>query len=269
MIGDDHVKKLTHYQFIALLAAIVFLLVACGGADDSAAPPADQPLEQPAVEATNTPIPPPAAQPEESYPADADAPAGGEQAAGPRTFVVIPGQSTASYLVDEEFLEDALGKLGINAGEVDVVGTTDSVNGQIVLDLGNSAAPLGETSFSADLSLLKTDQDRRDRWIQENGPRFSLSPQAAFRATSIEGLPDSYTEGNTVQFQLAGDLTIRDVTQPVVFDVVAAINNGSLVGTAETRLLMSNFGIEPPSFARTLSVADEFGIRVNIVAQEQ
>jgi polyisoprenoid-binding protein YceI len=250
----------------AALLIVLLVLSGCGGqapAESLAtktplAPPQEAaPAAYPPAETVNAPLP-------EAYPAAENALSAG----GPRTFVIDSQASSATYLADEEFFEDALSKLGINAGLNAVEGTTENVSGQIVVNLDGAVAVLGETKITADLSALHTDQDRRDNWIQEDGPRFRIFPEATFTATGADGLPDSYVEGQEVSFQLHGDLKVRDVTLPVTFDVTAAVAGGTLTGTAETRLLMSDLGIEPPSFARTLTVQDEIGIRVNIVARE-
>ncbi len=289
------------FATFSLTALLLMLLAACGGAPaaDPGDPaptktqmPLEEVLQEPAAtaaaavdaaadagDAAAYPAPPAVQEaPPASYPAPAaDAPAesypGQEPAApgGMRTFVIQPEASSASYLVDEEFLEDALGKLGIVAGDVDVVGTTPGVTGQIEINLADLAAPLGETVINADLGGLTTDQSSRDRWLQENGggPQFAADPLATFVATGLSGVPAAYTEGEEVTFQINGELTVRGATIPLVFEATAVINGDTLTGTAEQRLRMSDLGITPPNFARTLSVADEFGIRVQITAVEQ
>ncbi|MFM7173805.1 MAG: YceI family protein [Caldilinea sp.] len=236
---------------ILVAGALSTLLVACAG--QSAAPAAEAPAaEAPAAEA----------------PADSPAAAAPGETAGMRTFVVVPAESSAAYLVDEEFLGGALDKLGIPAGLVDVVGKTQAIEGQLQLNLSDLAAPLGENTFTVQLNTLTTDQSNRDNWIRRNGPRLNDFPLATFRATAISGAPASYTEGETVRFQMSGDLTLREITQQVTFEVSASLQGGTLTGTATTRLLMSSFGITPPNFANTLTVADEFGIEVQITARE-
>jgi polyisoprenoid-binding protein YceI len=188
-------------------------------------------------------------------------------ASGLNTYVIIPAESRASYLVDEEFLEDALSKLGIEAGRQDVVGSTQSVEGQLQFD--PETFTLGENVFSVDMTSLESDQERRDNWIRENGPNFSQFPAATFTATNLSGLPDSYEEGTEVQFQVEGELTVRGVTLPVTFDAQAKLDEDVISGVLVTRRLMSDFGIDPPSFARTLTVADEFGIQVEFTAVKQ
>lgn len=186
-----------------------------------------------------------------------------------RTFVVIPEESRAAYIVDEEFFSAALTKLGIQPGKVKVTGSTQAIEGYIQLNLNNLEAPLGENRFIVQINTLTTDRNDRDQWIREKGPRFNDYPQAIFVATAITEAPSTYRAGEEVTFKLSGDLTIRQITKPVTFDVTASISGDTLRGVATTRLRMSDFGIEPPNFANTLSVADEFSLEIQITAREQ
>ena len=236
-------------NLVAVLG-LALLLAACGG--QSAA------TEAPAADA-------PAAT---TAPAES-AVASGAPVSGQRTFVIDPTGSKASYLVDEEFFAGALAKLGIAAGLADVIGSTQEIEGRLTLNLDDLSAPLGENSFTVKMNTFTTDQNDRDKWIRENGPRFNDYPLATFTATGIAGAPATYNEGEEVSFQLSGDLTIREITQPATFDVTARLSGDTLTGTAATRLKMSDFGIEPPNFANTLTVTDEFGIEVAITAKEE
>jgi polyisoprenoid-binding protein YceI len=237
-------------KLIALLL-LVTLLSAC-----ASSPSAEAPTAEP-TKAEESAAP--------AAPADAST---GAAVGGKRTFVIVPAESKASYLVDEEFFSGALDKLGIAAGLVDVVGSTQEIEGQLQLNFDNLAEALGENSFNVKLNTLTTDQSRRDRWIRENGPSFNQYPLATFKATAIEGAPSSYSENTDVSFKLVGDLTIRQATKSVTFDITAKVAGDTLTGVATTRLKMSDFGIDPPSFANTLSVADEFGIEVQFTAKE-
>ena len=246
--------------YLALLA-VLLVLAACGGAAQPAT--TSRPEEEPI--ATATPIEEPTVS---SAPA-AETEAGDSEVNGLNTYVIVPEESTASYLVDEEFFQGALAKLGIQAGLVDVVGSTQEIEGQLQLDLDNLASPLGANRFEANLASLTTDQSRRDNWIRENGPEFNTYPLAEFTATGIEGAPDNYSEGEEVQFKLVGDLTIREITQPVTFDVTASLEDDTITGVATAQLLLSDYGIDPPNFANTLAVEDEFEVKVEFTAREQ
>lgn len=233
------IKKRVYLLGVMIL---MLLLAACGGT---------------AVSPTPTPQPEPAEEEVAAEPA----------ADGSRTFVVDTAASQASYIVNEEFFSEALSKLGIEAGKTVVVGTTPGVTGQIQI---NPDAPdiVQAAQFTVDMTGLATDQNRRDEWLIENAITTGLFPQATFVATSASGLPEALTEGEEISFDLTGDLTVRDVTNSVTFQVTAVLSANSIEGTATLPLKLTDFGITPPDFANTLTVADEFTIEVDLTARE-
>lgn len=231
-------------KFVEWLLFLVLgvLLVACGGGT--------------AVSPTATPEPDPGEPTETAVPA-ADA---------PRTFVIVPEESQASYIANEEFFADALEKYGIPAGFNEVVGVTPGVTGELTL---NFASPdLVETAqFTVDMSQLSTDQELRDRWLRDNALETNRFPQAAFTVTGVSGLPGVVNQDEEVAFQLTGDLTVRDVTRSVTFDVTAVWSGDTIRGTAVAPLQMTDFDIEPPDFANTLTVNNSFTIEVVLTAR--
>jgi len=247
-----------------LLTASLFVLAACGGAPASA--PAE-PTAEPVAEATEAPAEVEATEvpAEEATTEESADDAGATE--GLRTFVVVPDQSTAAYLVDEEFLGGALDKLGIAAGEYDIVGSTQEVSGQFELDL--NARTIGANEFTVQIDTLSSDQSRRDNWVREQAPAFARFPTATFVATSIENAPSDYTDGEEATFQLSGDLSVRDVTLPITFDVTATLDGDTISGVAIADSLLSDFGINPPNFANTLTVEDPFQIRMELTAVEE
>lgn len=223
---------------LLLLVALCLLLVGCAPATPA-----------PAAQAEPTPTPLPAAP-------------------GFRTFVVVPEESSAAYLVDEEFFADALRKYNIAAGQKVTIGSTNRVEGSLALDL-NAAQPLGPNEFTVDLLSLTSDQSLRDGWLRENALESEKFPEARFVASAIEGAPANYSEGEEARFQLVGELTVRSITLPVTFDVTATLSGDTIRGVAEAKVQMSDFGVTPPNFANTLVVADLFTIRIELTAKEQ
>jgi len=295
-----HMKQCRRLSIFLALALL--LLAACGPATAPAAP-AEEPVEEaaPAEDAATAPDEPAedeaaaddppaeesgaeASQADEAESTDtesadaegdtaeSDAAAADESGlpSGAVTYVLVPEETTASYIADEEFFQDALPKYGIPNGTQDTVGSTSAIEGRFTLDWSNlGQQPLGENSFTVDLSTLQSNQRLRDSWIRENGPQFNTYPTATFVAHELQGAPESYTMGETVEFQLVGDLTIHDTTQPATFDVSATLDRDTITGIATTTALMSSFGIEPPNFANTLTVNDEFQIQVEFTARAQ
>jgi len=81
-------------------------------------------------------------------------------------------------------------------------------------------------SFSVDISSINTDNDNRDKHLKSddffNAEKF---PQMKFESTSFTPL------GNN-KYKLAGNLTIRDITKPVTFDVTYG-GTANMMGTVK------------------------------------
>lgn len=215
-----------------------------------------------------TPAPAASAEPTATLTVPAPAAPAPVDSVGPRAFVIVPSESTASYLVNEEFLPAALGKYGIAAGKKVTVGSTQEVAGSLELDLG-AEQPLGENRITVDLPSLTSDQRLRDGWIRDNALESNKYPEAVFVASAIDGAPTDYRDGQEVQFKLTGELTVRGISLPVTFDVNATLSGDTIRGVAETEVKLSDFGITPPNFANTLVVDDLFTIRIQLTAREQ
>ncbi|NMB69270.1 MAG: YceI family protein [Chloroflexi bacterium] len=225
--------------FIILLAGLI--LSACGGA------PAATPLPTVTPTAGETAATQAATQP------------AGQPAGRPVTFKIVPGESRASYEVGETFLnQDNRFNLAI--------GVTSAVNGEIYADLANPpASTLGEISI--DISQFTSDSSRRDNAIRGDWLESSRFPMAVFKPTGIESLPASYVEGQEYAFRVTGDLTVKETTLPVTFDVTAALRGDTLTGKATTTILLSQFGVGPISILSVLKTEDEAKITLEFVAR--
>lgn len=265
-------------RFVTLLLVLIvpLVLAACGGSNESAtATPAPAPVEVAATEApaeavaevaaTEVPAEAPvevAASTEgasaESAPAEA---AASESVV--RTFVVTAGNgSTAQYAVEEEFF-------GAPIPFVTAVGTTDQVDGSLVLSQSAEGVTLQDGGFTVNLQTLTSDQSRRDNAIRRDWLQSNTYPTAVFSNIAVVNLPADATEGADVNFQLSGDLTMREIAQPVTWDVTARVENGTLTGTATTHVLMADYGFSAPNIGGMLKVTDGVTVTVNLVAQEQ
>jgi polyisoprenoid-binding protein YceI len=229
---------------------------------DPAPEEATAPTEEPVAEAPATAEA--AAPTEEAAPEEPAA-----ESADIRTYVIVSEESQASYTVDEEFFGGALDRLGIEPGLVDTVGTTQEVSGQMELDFSNPASPLVSNQFEVNIRSLTSDQSRRDNAIRDRFLESDTYPLAQFTITSLENLPESYTEGEEISFQATGDMTIREITQPTTFDVTAVLQGDTITGSARTPLTMTDFGFAPPSFANLFDVANDFTVNVDFTFREQ
>ena len=183
-----------------------------------------------------------------------------------RTFRIVPAESKAAYVVDEELFAGAASKYNLEIGKTKVIGESQDLDGLFQIDLTNSA--IGPNRFAVYLPTLRTDQILRDGWIRENALESDRFPLAVFIATDVIQGPASYLEGEETSFQLEGDLTLRGITLSTIWDVAASLEGSTISGTMQTGLRMTDLGFDPPNFANTLTVNDEFTILIEFVATE-
>lgn len=178
---------------------------------------------------------------------------------GPIAFVIDQADSTASFEIDEE----------LRGSPNRVVGTTDQVAGQVRVDPTDmSSAVFSQIVINA--RTFRTDSDRRDQAIR--GPIILNSASdehelITFDVTSVEGLTGSAEVGETVQFTVTGDLTIRGTTNEAVFQVeVTFASDSRIEGTATATVLRTDFGIGIPSVPSVANVGDEVTLKLAFVA---
>ncbi len=237
------------FLFSALLM-VLLLLAACGSKESTGPAPA-----------TSVPA---SAQDTSQDTVAAKAPAGDGST---RLFVIDPAASEVRYEVDEEFFGNAVTRLGKKLGFFHAVGRTSAIQGQLEVAPGPPPQVVAG-QFTVDISTLQSDDDRRDKKIREEFLESARFPLATFTVTQVEGLPAEYQEGETVSFQMTGDLTIREVTKPVTWEVQATLQDGVLSGEAQTLIFMKDFGFAPPDIAGWMKVTDGVTLVVDFTARE-
>ncbi len=69
---------------------------------------------------------------------------------------------------------------------------------------------------------------------------------------------------------MSGDLTIRNVTQPVTFTVTAQGTSASqIAGTATATVNRSDFNLDLPSVPNVANVGEQVTLQINFVANAQ
>jgi polyisoprenoid-binding protein YceI len=120
---------------------------------------------------------------------------------------------------------------------------------------------------AVDISQFQSDSSRRDNKIRSDFLESAQYPIATFTPLEIEGIPAEYTNGDPVNIMIAGDLTIKETTQPVTFEVSAQLDGEILTGEATTMILMSDFGVGPISILGMLETEDEVLLDFSFVAR--
>lgn len=179
---------------------------------------------------------------------------------GLSTFQIVPDQTTASYSVYENLIFQ-------NKPNNDAVGTTHPVSGSFKIRSGASPLVAG-MNIQVDLRTLQSDSFRRDGYIQQNSLQTDIYPYATFVSVSTQGLPASYTDGQTVHFQLTGNLTMHGKTNKEVFDVQGKVVGNTITGTATSTIYMTDFGIQPPNLANIAIAQNKVLITLTFTAKE-
>ncbi len=221
-------QPLIFRDFLRLLFFSVVLLLFATGCSDAAAPPEPTPLPQ-----------------------------GMAIDEASTVYELVPGSTEARFLIDE-----------LLRGEPKtVVGITDQVTGRIALDLDDpDSAAVGP--IQVDVRALLTDNGFRNRAIETRILLSRVYQFVTFTPTNISGLPNVIAVGEPVKFQISGDLTIMEITKPVVFDVTAVpVSNTRIEGKAATTIQRANFDLFVPSATGVAGVEENVTLEINFIAE--
>ena len=174
-------------------------------------------------------------------------------------YVIDQSKSNVNYGVGETFLNQ---NNRYNYAE----GVTNIVSGDIIINF-NEPALSSVGDITVDISAFKSDKTRRDNAIRDRWLESNKYPIAIFTPTQLKGLPEKYMLGDTVDFEIDGSLSVRDATSPASFSVTLTVNNGEMLGQASTRLLMTDFGFDPPDISGILKAENEVDITFVFLAR--
>jgi len=173
-----------------------------------------------------------------------------------RVFVISQADSQVRFELDED----------LRGQRITVVGVTDQVAGEIAVNLDDlSTAQVGVMQINA--RTLLTDNDFRNRAIQNEILDTGEYEFITFTPTGITGLSGSTAPGEDVTFQVVGDLTIRDITMPVTFMVVARVDTENRIsGTASTTINRTDYNLNIPSVPNVANVEEQVELYIDFVA---
>lgn len=207
------------------------------------------------IEATSQPTP--VAQTVAGPSEDADEATPADQATGLAVFTILPQESQVRFILDEL----------LRGAPTTVVGATNQVTGEIAVDYAQpDSAKVGTILVNA--RSLATDNDFRNRAINNQILDTGTYEFITFTPTQISGFPENPVLGQTFNFQITGDLTIRDITREVTFDVQAsALSDTRIVGSAATVVARADYGLEIPSVPGVADVDEEVRLEIDFVAE--
>lgn len=226
--------------------AMVFVL-----ALGACAAPATQALETPTVQVTEAP-PTTASAEKQAQPDQVPS-------TSARVSRVLAGESAARFYMDE-----------VLRGEPKtVIGTTNQVQGEIIItSLEPLEAEVSAIEVSAD--SLSTDNSFRNRAIRTAILQTGSYPIIRFTPTAILDLPATGAVGEDYPFRIEGQLTIREVTQPVTFTVTLRPESETrLSGLATATVNRTDFDLRIPSVPQVANVGEEVRLEFEFVAEPE
>jgi polyisoprenoid-binding protein YceI len=125
-----------------------------------------------------------------------------------------------------------------------------------------------DSKISFDMNTIESDSRDRDNIVKSNTLEVRRFPRAELVPVSTSGLALPLASNGEFTFTLAGRMTIHGTTKDVTFDVTAKRAGGELTATATASpsWKFGDFGMEPPTSFRVLSVTDEIRLVVDLVA---
>jgi len=173
-------------------------------------------------------------------------------------FVIIPTESQVAYHVDEIFFKTHLFHVA--------TGITKTLQGDVLIDRVNPRrSQIGP--ITVNISQFASDDVGRDVAIRALWLMSSRYPIATFTPTAIEGLPDTYVQGRAVAVRITGTLRIRQVTRPTTFGASLKLDGEKLTGIATTKILMTDFGFDPPSILGFLTTGNQVSLEFHFTAK--
>ncbi len=173
-------------------------------------------------------------------------------------LTVVPGKSEARYRVREQLVDVPLPS--------DAVGRTQAITGTIV-GKTDGAIMSSDSKFVVDLRTLQSDRSQRDNFIRTSVLQTNQYPNATFVPTKVDGLPLTLPPQGKVTFKLIGDLTIRNVTKQVTWDVTCDSGNNQGACQATTTFKFDYFNLSQPRVPVVLSVQDSITLEVDVNLQ--
>lgn len=181
-------------------------------------------------------------------------------ASAPVEFSIVAAESEASFTLEED----------LSGVRTTVIGATTELGGSITVDFADpGASVIGAIVVNA--RTLETDNSFRNRALRSQILR-SAQDEFEFIVFDPRELSnfsaDSITVGETLSFDITGDLTVTDVTRSVTFAATVTLDSETQIsGSASANLLHADFDLVIPEVPRVANVTDDVELKLEFVAR--
>ena len=234
------------FAFAVALGLFLLIVAACGSVDVTVERTTSTPAPDPTPTSVPADTPAPTAVPVDTPTQPPPADPGSYEGI---TYIVGEG-SEATFTVEEKLSSLPLPN--------DAVVRTTALSGEVHFD--------GRLSvIDIQLHELESDQSRRDRYIRER--MFPNDPVATFTLPNARPLPEGFSDGNEVSIEITGQLELKGVQAPVIFQIKARDDGDVVHILGRTSFVWSDFGMTAPIVGSFVSVTDEVAVEILISAR--
>jgi polyisoprenoid-binding protein YceI len=148
------------------------------------------------------------------------------------------------------------------------MGETQEVAGDILVDFENpDQSQVGMVRVNA--RTLETQNNLRNRAIRTRILQSARDEYEyiEFEPTEIRDFPADPQIGQELQFELVGNLTIREITREEVWQAsVTLVDKGRMEGTATAQVSRENYDLNIPNAPGVANVTNEVQLTIHFVA---
>ncbi len=174
-------------------------------------------------------------------------------------FVLVESSNEARFRVREQLAGVSLPS--------DAVGATKTISGTIVTTKDGKIVK-EQSKITIDISTLKSDRTQRDNFLRDNTLQTRRYPNVVFIPTEAQGLAWPIKDG-PIEFKLIGDMTVREVTKSIPWDVKLTVAGNDAKGQATTSFKFSFFNLEQPRVPSVLSIEDNIKLEIDLTIKKQ
>ncbi len=175
-------------------------------------------------------------------------------------FSIVAEESEASFTLEED----------LRGVRTTVVGATTEVGGRITVDrLNPSASSVGAILINA--RTLETDNSFRNRALRSQILKSAQDEHEfiVFQPGSLHNFSaESVAVGESISFEITGDLTVVGVTRSVTFSVSVTLDSETqLSGSASVNLLHADYGLVIPDVPSVANITEDVDLKLDFVAR--
>lgn len=128
--------------------------------------------------------------------------------------------------------------------DTEAVGRTSAVTGSMSI----TGTTVEAAEFTVDMATVTSDRDNRDGQFRGRIMDVAAFPTATFALTEPVDIDEVPADGEQRTFSATGELTLRGVTNPVTFDLVARRTGAAIEVNGLIPLAFGDYGIPDASF---------------------